>query len=373
MADGQEQFAREESTGVSADDLARMKSRAEASEQVAQAEREARQKAEAERDSLAKERDAAHQRIEQEVAARVQADEVAITQAISAATSERDAAAKDLADALAANDAAAIAKAIDRQSTAKFEEITAQNQHKALQNWKQQQVQRLQVAEEARRQQTERTQPDRQRQQDPEPQRQQAQPQPGGQVDISGFPAEHQKWFRSHADDGLLDNNNKGHRLRNLVIADHYDAIERGLVEGTPSYYEFIEGAYMARKHPQREEAHSDQNLVADGMEINLETPNQDSGARVVRRDAPVRPAGARDHEVQTPAARQQTSAAALPPSRAATPANGNRDAGRVVLSLGEQEAARYSFPHLIKGSDATEAYKEYARNKVELQREGRL
>jgi hypothetical protein len=40
-----------------------------------------------------------------------------------------------------------------------------------------------------------------------------------------------------------------------------------------------------------------------------------------------------------------------------------------VSLTLGEQEAARASFPHL----KVEEAYKEYAVNKVELQKEGRL
>jgi len=370
-----EQFAREEAPGVTADDLAKVKSRAEAAEQRATAETEARQKAEAERDALTKERDAANQRIQQEVAARVQADEVAITNAISSAQSARDSAAQRLADALAANDAVAIAKAIDDQSTAKFEMIQAENQNRQLQNWKQQQVARLQAAEEARKRQAEQQPSEeaarrRQEAQTDQRQTQNQQTQTDGKLDVSGLPPGHQEFFRRHPE--LLDLTPKGNRERNMVIADHWDAVDRGLVEGTPSYYEFIEGALQSRRAPQQEEQHQDvPALEAEGMEISLETP-QDSGTRVVRRDAPVRPTGAREHEVTSPQQRQ-SAAAALPPSRSTTPANGSRDTGRITLSLGEQEAARISFPHLIKGNDASEAYKEYAMNKKALMTEGRL
>lgn len=364
MVNAQEQFAREE-PGVSSDDLVRMKSRAEASEQVALAEREARQKVEKERDALAQQNVQATERIRQEVAARVQADETAITQAISAATSEKDSAAKELADALAANDATAISKAIDRQATARYDIIAAENQNRQLQNWKQQQVQRLQAAEDARKAQQE--QRPRQEEQRQEQQKQQPRVE-GGQIDISGYPAGHQEFFRKHPE--IMVVSEDGQKERALVISDHWAALGRGIIEGTPSYYEYIEGALQGRRSEPAREQITNQDLEADGMEINLEQP-QDSGTRVVRRDPPVRPTGARDHEVQTPAARQ--SAAALPPSRSHTPANGNQNGGRITLSVAEQEAARYSFPHLVKGSDNTEAYREYARNKAELQKEGRL
>jgi hypothetical protein len=363
----QEQSAAEDQT-FSADDFARMKSRAEAAEirerEVAQRLNEAAEQINAASEEVAK----AHERISTEISRRVAADEAAIAQAIAAAQSDGDSAEKELADAIAANDASLIAKAQRRMGRADLALNEAETKNRSLQSWKQNQIARMQQEEATRQEQ------ERQARERPQPQRQQPQPQTGATIDISGFPPGHQEWFRKHPE--VIANTPDGEKERRWVIADHHQAVARGLVEGTPSYYEFVEGALQARRS---DNGHQDQdrgqdrgqdNVLQDGtMEISLDqdSSSRDNGARVTRPEGMPRAQGARDHEVQTP--QRPNSSSALPPSRSQTPANGNRSNGRITLSSGEQEAARISFPHL----PLAEAYKEYAVNKQALISEGRL
>ncbi len=165
--------------------------------------------------------------------------------------------------------------------------------------------------------------------------------------------------MRQHPD--LVKASPEGERARDLVIADHFQAKARGLKPDTAAYFEYLEGGYQGRKADAGNDNPTPYSQAADTVEIDLQ--REDGGVRMTRNEPPPRPAEVRTAEYTRQAAQ------ALPPSRATSPANGNRGNGRVTLTLGEQDAARHSFPHLSEA----EAYKEYAINKVELQKEGRL
>lgn len=323
MADQTEQTAREDA-GVSAEDLAALKKRAESAEASAHQAAQVAGK-------LAQERDQAIGRASEEIGRRVQADEAALVQAISAATSEGDAAEREYAEAVGANDAGAMAKAQRRMTSATIHLEQAQGQHGQLQNWKRREAERAVQAEEQRRQNEEvaRAQPPRQ-----------AQPQQGADIDISNFTGPTQEWLKKHPH--LIKNTEAASRQRSRVIAAHYEAEADGLVADTPSYFAHLEKR-AAPPTQQQDNNGGPYSQAADTLEINLEK--------------------------QAPEPRQeQRQTAALPPSRSSSPANGSAR-GKVSLTVSEQNAARISWPHL----KPEEAYREYAINKLELQAEGRM
>ncbi len=335
MADT-EQLAREDS--VTVEDLAALRKRAETAEASASQAQQAAQELQKQRDEIAS-------RHMSEINRRVQADEVAFTNAIAAAAAEGDSAERQLAEALAANDASLIAKAQRQLTRADMHLEQAESQNRNFQNWKQREAQKAAEQEEVSRRQ-------------PPPQ----QRPPSDQIDISGYSATTQEWLRQHPE--ILKNHPDGTKALKLVIADHYVAEARGLTPDTPAYFEFLEGGIQGRKAEQNPNPDpSPYSQASDTVEIDLQRAPEDSGVRVTRNEAIPRPAETRAAEAQRQASY------ALPPSRSGSPANGNRGNGRVSLTLGEQEAARASFPHL----KVEEAYKEYAVNKVELQKEGRL
>jgi hypothetical protein len=333
MADT-EQLAREDS--VSVEDLTALRKRAETAEAgQAQATQAALE--------LQKQRDEIASRHMSEINRRVQADEISFTNAIAAAAAEGDSAERQLAEALAANDASLIAKAQRQLTRADMHLEQAETQNRNFQNWKQREAQKaVEQEEQAKRQPPQQQRP------------------PDGQIDISGYSATTQEWLRQHPE--ILKNSPDGTKALKLVIADHYVAEARGLTPDTPAYFEFLEGGLQGRK-AETESNLSPYSQASGTLEIDLQRAPEDSGVRVTRSEPPPRIAENRAAEAQ-----RQTNYA-LPPSRASSPANGNRGNGRVSLTLGEQEAARASFPHL----KVEEAYKEYAVNKVELQKEGRL
>jgi hypothetical protein len=336
MADN-EQTAREDPS-VSADDLAALKRRAETAEaNAANATNAANQ--------LLQQRDQAAHRAYSEISRRVQSDETAIANAIAAAAAEGESAERELAEALASNDAMQIAKAQRKLTRADMSLAEAETQNRNLQNWKHRQAQQAAQQEEQARQQQE-----YERQQPQQPQA------PPGEISLARYTPATREWLRQHPD--LLKDTPDANAARKLVVADHFVAEARGLVADTPSYFEFLEGGYQGRRLDGG--SPSPYSQAAQTVEVDLQS---DSGVRITRNEQQPRPAGAREAE----ASRQASQA--LPPSRSSSPANGNRNGGRVSLTVGEQDAARASWPHL----PPAEAYREYAINKVELQKEGRL
>lgn len=325
MADKEQQTATEDA-GVSAADLAALKGRAEAAEaRTAEVTAAATE--------LARQRDEAVGRHVQEIGRRVQADETALTQAISAATSEGDAAEREYAEAVAANDAGAMAKAQRRMTTATIHLEQATTNHANLQAWKQREARRAAEAEEQRKRQP------------PPPAPQQTQT-TSENIDISGYTQPTQDWLRRHPE--LIKNTPEAKRARDRVIADHYVATSEGLTEDTPSYFEHLERGYQERAQTNG----SPYSQAAETLEVDLE---RQEPARQTRQDPP-------------PRTEQSRQSSALPPSRSSPPARSSPP-GRVTLTVGEQEAARASWPHL----KPDEAYREFAVNKVALQQEGRL
>ncbi len=338
-----EQTARED-VGVSAEDLAALKRRAETAEASAAQATEAAQR-------LQQERDQAIGRHAEQLQARVAADKTAATQAISAATSEGDAAEREYADAAAASDSAAMAKAQRRMTEATIHLSEATRQAASIDNWVARESRRAAEAEELRKR--EAANP-----------RQQAQPQPaaGADIDISGYTEPTQRWLRQHPH--LLPNTPEAGRLRSRVIAAHYEAEAEGLTADTPSYFDFLEQRAPRVPDPERSDSRaSPYSGAADTVEVDLEKPTDQQ----VTRASDTRIVDRRTDTPRTEQSRQTSSA--LPPSRSSSPSNGSGQRGRVTLTLGEQEAARISAPHL-KPEDA---YREYAENKLALKAEGRM
>lgn len=336
----QEQTARED-VGVSAEDVAALKRRAD----TAEAQRDA---ATAAAQQLQQERDQAVGRHAEQLGARVHADKNAAVQAIAAATAEGDSAEREYAEAVAANDAGAMAKAQRKMTDATITLREATQRSAQIDNWVSRESRRAAEAEETRKANAANPRP---------AQTQQTQTE---EIDISGYTGPTQTWLKQHPH--LLKNTQEASRLRNKVIAAHYDAEAEGLVADTPSYFDFLEK--RAPPAPGQETTNnSPYSQAADTVEIDLEKPvehQRASDVRVVDRSASDRPV--------TPQSRQTSSA--LPPSRTQSPANGSsQQRGRVTLTLGEQEAARISNPNV----PVDEAYRQYAESKLALQAEGRL
>lgn len=333
-----EQTARED-VGVSAEDLAAIRRRAETAEASAAQATEAAQR-------LQQERDQAVARHGEQLRARVQADKTAAVTAIAAATSEGDAAEREYAEAVAANDAAAMAKAQRRMTEATISLNEANRQSTNIDNWVSREAAKAAQAEE-RRQEAARNP------------RQQEQQTTAEEIDISGYTEPTRNWLRQHPH--LLKNTPEASRMRNRVIAAHYDAEAEGLVADTPSYFDYLEQRAPKADGQQNGSPYSQ---AADTLEVDLDKPvehQRASDVRVVDRSGSDRPTNQQS---------RQTSSA-LPPSRSSSPANGSgaNRGGRVTLTLGEQEAARISAPHLAPD----EAYREYAKSKLALQEEGRM
>jgi hypothetical protein len=143
---------------------------------------------------------------------------------------------------------------------------------------------------------------------------------------VSGFAPQAQAWLRAHPDcvptqfGGKADMNAK-------MMRGHYDALSKGLTPNTEPYFKMIEDSIKSE-------------AAAAVTEIATQQPKQ-----------------------------PQRIAPAAPPSReppGAQPTGGTR---QVRLTQDEQEAARISFPAM----KPNEAYAAYARNKIDLEAEGKL
>jgi len=312
---------------------------------VLKSQMEASRRAEAEARAEAA---AAKKAAEGQVAARVAADEAAIRSTIAAAEAARAAAEADYAKAIENADFAAAAKANSRLTDATVAMREYQQRDASLQNWKKQETARL--AEEGRRQ-----------------------PQPS-QGDAAGqYSPETQAWLSKH--NIRLDPND---RTFKKAVAGHFDAVAEGYEPDTKEYFDYIEEyaglngggqngegrqEQPARRGSRQPAPDSPLSQAADtnAMEIDLAIepePEQRRSVdqRIVREEPPVRQAASR-------------AMPSLPPSRQSPSPTGRERPGVVRLTVGEQEIARKSWPHL----PADQAYREYATNKRALQEEGRL
>lgn len=251
------------------------------------------------------------------MAARVQADKTAIQNGIAAATATADAAEARLAEALKADDPVAAAKAQREMAEAISAKTTYETRRANLENW-------------------EKTQAQRRQQQPPQPQRQE--PQPQGR----NFTAATQAWLDKNGIDGQTDN---AKFLR--AQGAHHMALADGLKVDTPEYF-----AHLDRTFGGAATSESPLSQAADTVVVDLSKPT---------------PAPQEQRREQPPVA--------LAPSRSAptiSPPNNQIVNGKVTLTAGEVEAARFSNPDLYK-KDPDAAIAEYARNKAKLIQEGRL
>ena len=149
---------------------------------------------------------------------------------------------------------------------------------------------------------------------------------------VSGFTPPAQAWLRAHPECAPTEVGGNA-SMNAKMMKGHYDALSQGFAPNSEDYFRVIEESTGHRK---------------------TATP------KVVEPEPPEPPK-------QQPKQRQAQPAA--PPSREppGTPVTG---ATRTVrLTKEEQDAARFSFPQLT----TQQAYAEYAKNKVELEKEGKL
>jgi hypothetical protein len=157
---------------------------------------------------------------------------------------------------------------------------------------------------------------------------------------VSGFSPRTQAWLRLHPD--CIPPNVGGRPDRfNATMAAHYEALGKGLSVDTDEYFKLIE----AKLNPEAAVATTTNTAASKAAET--------TAAVVDSRPAP----------------RQRQAAPAAPVSRDAPVPPGQRTTRSVTLTKEQQEAARFSFPHLTP----QEALAAYARNLVELDAEGKM
>lgn len=152
---------------------------------------------------------------------------------------------------------------------------------------------------------------------------------------VSAFAPQAQNWIRQHPDcvPPAVGGNATRH---NLMMAGHYAAIGKGILEGTSEYFRTIE-----------------EHLSPPAAQEVTPTPTSKASEVVTA-------------VVERPAPRAQPSA---PVTRDAPAGNAPRNVREVRLTKDQQEMAKVSFPHLPEA----QAYGQYARNLIELESEGKI
>lgn len=153
---------------------------------------------------------------------------------------------------------------------------------------------------------------------------------------LSQFSPNAQNWMRQHPD--CAPANVGGSQAKyNAMMKGHYAALEKNLSEGSTDYFKEIENHITppAAVIP-------DPTVVSKASEVQ---------AAVV--------------EPKTPKHVQPSA----PPSRDNTGGDAPRNMRDVRLNKDQQEMARVSFPHLPEA----QAFGQYARNLIELEKEGKL
>ena len=274
-----------------------------------------------ERDQIAEEATTAvadaQKKAAEAVAARLASDKAAIQNGIAAADAAADAAEMRLAEASEKGDHLAVAKANREIAEAIATKNTYINRKANLETWEKNQAERARLA--ATR---------------PQPERQKTQ-QVGRQ-----FSAATQAWLDKHGVDGQTDN-------PKFLKAQgaHFRALAEGHAVDSPEYF-----------------AHLDRDF--GGGAASAESPlSQAADTTVI------------DLSKTLPPAEQRTAPPALAPQRPSpviAPPSNQITNGRVTLTAGEVEAARFSNPDLYK-RDPDAAILAYAQNKAKLIQEGRL
>lgn len=155
-------------------------------------------------------------------------------------------------------------------------------------------------------------------------------------------------WIAKHQD---IYNNP---RLWKKALAAHYNMeVEEKIAVGSPEYFQKIEEAVGLRT--------AATSTAANGAQVDdplSEASDATDGVEVDTQPEPVKKKKTDDE-----------SAMAAAPAQVAPAQRNTTPRGQVRLSQSQMETARFSFPHL----KPEEAYKEYAKNLVALEQEGRI
>ncbi len=252
------------------------------------------------------------------VAARVQADKLAIQNGIVAASTAADAAEARLAEASEKGDHVAVAKATREMNEAISSAKDYERRKINLEHWEKTQATRTQ---------------------------QQQRQQPAQQQQSQGrqFSAATQAWLTKHGVDGQTDNS----KFLKAQGAHHL-AISEELKVDSPEYFAYLDKIFDSGAAT----AASPLSQAADtSVEVDLSRPLPPQEQR--REAPPVALAPSRPTPIINPPSNQITG-------------------GKVTLTPGEVDAARISNPDLWR-KDQNAAIFEYAQNKAKLIQEGRL
>lgn len=269
-------------------------------------------------------------RLGDEVAKRVAADEATAASSLAAAESEASVAEAAIAAAGAASDWLALAKAQRALATAQTRIDAWSAQQTRIVNWKKSQV------EASKKPAVETT-----------------------RAATDEYTPATRAWLTKHPE--IARDQNKMTR----AVAAHFSAVADGMVPDSTEYFNYIEeklGVGTKAADARREEPADDGSAEVALSEAAVV---DDSKTKVKNQPTPKEP-----EEVEV-AEDSDPGATATPPSRRtpAITAAGKASNGKVRLSAAEQEAARFSFPEMKPEI----AYREYAKNKVKLETEGRL
>lgn len=284
---------------------------------------EAKNDAEARATAAEKERDKALADANKAINERVAADLTACTTSIANAETTIANAETQLGVAMEAKDASGIAKATRAIASAQNSLDNWAGQKKRIERWRDDAI----AATKARAEAISRGEV------------QQDQRRPAGT-----YPAKSQAWLDAHPE--IRDNPQKMKK----VISAHWAAEAEDIATETPEYFKFIEkqlGVGDATSQAAEVEE-------PDEGEVEVKVDEGDSGLdKTPKKDA---------RELDTAAAPSRGNGGGG--SRAST------RPGQMRLTASEAEVARISFPHLK--TDA-ERFAAYAKNKIDLQKEGRL
>lgn len=266
--------------------------------------------------ALTEENDKLRNAVGQERASRVQADEVAAANALAAAESEAAAAERAIEAAMAANDGKALATATRSLSTAQGNIRDWSKQQTAIKDWKTRQVARLAAEAEAAK----------------------------ATPEAPQYPEKTKAWLDAHPE--VRDDQAKLKRAQ----AAHFEALAKDIEYESPEYFALVEERLGLKTVEKKEETEQ----LAEGEVEVAEEETQKTGA-----------AGAKEPELKEP----DVSASAVPPQRKTPALSGKAPAGKLRLTAAEVEAAQFSNPDMKK----EDAIREYAKNKVALQTQGRI
>lgn len=147
---------------------------------------------------------------------------------------------------------------------------------------------------------------------------------------VANFTPQAQAWLRAHPECAPTEVGGNA-TMNSKMMKGHYDALSQGFAPNSEEYFRVIE-----------------------------ETTGHRKAQKVADEDEAAKPA---------PQPKQRQAQPAAPPTREPPGAPATGGTRTVRLSPEEQDAAKFSFPQMTP----QQAYAEYAKNKVQLEREGKL